>query len=463
MFNVFENLSQEQESELRERMEILKISEEEINSLYLPYMIIDEISDEELLSQIRLKKQVKKEEVEEEIVTLEEEDEELDERISDLDKLISEKLAEEKSMNPEEEFNNIIKNANIIQPVKEEKNKKQRQPRKKSKEESINDEEEIKLKKSSISDDDLIKNLKILDVSAFQAYNNYNNGKKTLTPTYEVVLPQSGYRAKMRGLKADEIDMLKNSINVSAESSREILEKIVFDCIDDTGLDDFSIDDFKNQTSVTDFDILLFGILHQTYGELNEFGLTCNHCGNSFNRKIITSDLIQAKDGEIQDIVNGIINSKDANKTLANSMLNTYRKLIRIPETDMIVEIKFSSLNRERRLLPYFKEIPSAERSTRRFYITMSASMLLLPQYDAQGNLLGHAKVESPVEIFNFLENVPSTSFYEVINEINRIVDEYTITFKTPEVKCPKCREMVNKHNVSISEYFLYQTLTEGL
>lgn len=460
MFNVFENLTQEQESELRERMEILGISEEEINSLYLPYMIIDEISDDELLSQVKLKKQAKSEEIKEEIIELEEEEEELESEVSKLDDLIAEKLAEEKSMNPEDEFNSIIQNANIPEPVKEEKPKKVKSTKKKVKE---TEEVEEPKKKSSISDDDLINNLRILDVSAFQAYNNYNNGKKTLVPTYEVVLPQSGYRAKMRGLKADEIDMLKNSINVSAESSREILEKIVFDCIDSTGLDSFDLDDFKNQTSVTDFDILLFGILHQTYGELNEFGLTCNHCGNSFNRKIITSDLIQAKDGEIQGIVDGIINSKDANKTLSDSMLNKYRKLIRIPETDMIVEIKFSSLNRERKLLPYFKEIPVGERNTRRFYITMSASMLLLPQYDAQGNLIGHAKVESPVEIFNFLENVKSSSFYEVINEINRIVDEYTITFKTPEVKCPKCGEMVNKHNVSISEYFLYQTLTEGL
>lgn len=431
----YENMLTEEEKEyIYRRSESIGIPEDLLLSLSLPVNILEFMSDEEIIKQITVVKGMDitkfKKDTQNVITELKEEVEELKEE------------------------------------VKESESKPKRKETKKKKDKIVEKQKEIveDLDDDDLDDDeDYLDNLKIMNVSSMTAYQNYNNNKNQQFPTFEVTLPQSGYNAKVRGMKASEIDVLKNSIERSAEARRKTLTQIVFNCIVDTGLKTFNIRDFEENTAILDFNILLYGIMHQTYGAINEYRFTCNNCGESFIKKVPTIDLAsdQQADKAIEKI-DEIKNSQNKDETFKNSVLRNFSKKFRIPETDFVIEFRFSNLKQDEKVLRNLGKLTDEEKTTRLFFVTMVTNKLYIPQYDTNGELLGHAPIDTPVEIYKFLDSIKSTSFTKLIKRIEKVLDEYTIVFQTPETICPSCHNMIPRMKVEIVDYFLLQTYKEG-
>lgn len=436
------NYTEEEKDLIAERARKLNTTPEILMSLNLPASIIDFISDEDLLNQITIVKGINIEKTDSEII--------------------------EESDKPADEINYEIQTDNkpfidevineTSQPSKTTKIKKPKTAKK-----EIKEENQINQSKSETSDEEFINNIKILDVSHMHAYQNFNKHFDYNVPTYEITLPQSGYSAKVRGLKADEIDMLRNSLEASEKSRRNRLSQIVYNCIVDTGLKSFSKNDFMQGTSVLDFDILLFGIMHQTFGSINDYSITCPHCAKSFNQKIITDTLIRVNSDEVGNEVSKIIKAPNKDTQFKNSLLNKFTKLIRIPDTDIVIEFRFSNLNRDSYLVDQLDGISDEERNTRKFYLTWVTNRLLLPQYDKDGNYIGSVYIDSPMEIFRIYDKIKSSSFKALIDEIGKIMDEHTITFGTPPIPCIHCNKEISSSKVEIVDYFLIEVYKEGL
>ena len=457
MYDVFKDLNPEEAAVLRARINELGITEEDINSINLPYTIIENISDDELVRQVNMRKNLTAGDTEEP----DEEGYVDEEPVQDTNQLLKESLTSnfnvplvEEQEEPKSKLPDIPSDADI-QPAK-----KKRAPRAKPKVEP-GLKQIIKEVEEDEDDEDLF-NLPIMNVSTMHAHDNYIKHVNMNVATYEVVLPQSGYSAKMRGLTADEIDVLRNSINTSYQSSREDLTKIVFNCIRETGLKQFTLSDFENYTSLLDFNILLFGILHQTYGALNSFDFTCPHCSNSFKRDIVTNSLIQVKSQDASDAVVNIQHAKDKNEAFKKSLLRNYRKRLRIPESDIIIEIGLANIVRDKTIGSYFSRLSDKEKNTRKFFLTSIITKLLLPQYDINGGVAGYAEVTSPSEIYSYLDDVKSKSYNKIIPKINKILDKYTIAFKIPDVTCPSCRKDIEGSNIDMADYFLLEVIRDG-
>lgn len=431
--DIFKDLTEHEASTLQDRIDSLGISREQLNSTNLPYTIIENLTDEDLLGQISITN-------------------------SNFSK------PEEPIVDEEPIEESVIEDTVDEEPIVEEEPKKEVKPKATRKPRASKKQVEIKEEIDEYDDDDEdLSNIRILDVSSHQAYNNYQQHLSLNFPTYEVTLPQSGYNAKLRGLTADEIDILKNSINASFQSSREDLINIVYRCIKHTGLPQFTKQDFEEYTSFLDFNILLFGIMHQTYGALNDFDFVCPHCNERFQRKIITDTLIKNTSEVIGERIEDITAASDKTIPFKNSLLRKFNKRLRIPETDFIIDIRLSNLNKDKKMMGHFSKLSDKEKDTRKFYLTMLISKLYLPQYSEDSKVIGYVEITTPTEIYKFLDSVKSKSYNKILPKINKILEDLTIHFELPDLPCPNCSGVIQGSRIELSEYFLLEVVRDGL
>lgn len=436
-------LSEEEKSKIIERAEQLQIKPEFIFELGLPISIIDYLSDEDLLKQVTIVKGHDISEIKDEKVV-----------VLPKEEIIKEEIIEDSTMVEEEpEEIEDVKVEPIEEEIVETKQTKHTKT-KKTKTKETHTKHEVE------SDDDYISNMNIIKVSSITARENFNNKKDDpFSATYEVTLPQSGYNAKVRGLKVSEIDKLKNSIERSPESRRDTLSKIVYSCIVDTGMRNFSYEEFVNYTAILDFNILLFGIMNQTYGELRDYTFICPNCGSEFNRKVPTMELVSVEqNSKAAELTSKIANTTDPESEFKNSVLRKYNKKFRIPDTDFVINFKFMNLRQDQKVVSNLANLTEEDKSTRLFFLTMITNTLYVPQYDQSGTLIGHAEVNYPSEIFKYLDTIKSSSYNPLLEKIEKILDDYTIAFKTAECTCPSCGSLIPSSKVEIADYFLLQT-----
>ncbi len=171
-----------------------------------------------------------------------------------------------------------------------------------------------------------------------------------------------------------------------------------------------------------DFNILLFGIMHQTYGALNDFDFVCPHCNERFQRKIITDTLIKNTSESIGERIEDITAASDKTIPFKNSLLRKFNKRLRIPETDFIIDIRLSNLNKDKKMMGHFSKLSDKEKDTRKFYLTMLISKLYLPQYSEDSKVIGYVEITTPTEIYKFLDSVKSKSYNKILPKINKIL-----------------------------------------
>lgn len=307
--------------------------------------------------------------------------------------------------------------------------------------------------------------MNILKVNLTQAIENFK--ENNIVPTYEVILPQSGYIARVRGMKVHEIDKLKNSIAGGANNFRQIINEIVFGCIVDTGLRSFNRDSFLENTSNLDYEVLLYAIYHQTFGPLNDFTKNCPQCATTFNQKLATNALIKQTTPDVKALIQEIQLATDKDEMFRNSFLHRFEKIIQVPGSDLRLKIRMSNLIRDKRITETFMKLSDEEKSTRRFSLSCLVDTLFLPQYDEvqkdeNGNrkVLGWVEITSPLEIYRLIADIKAEAMNKILVAANKLGDRYRIIFATPEVNCPECGKHIESEPFNLVDHFLYLTVT---
>lgn len=407
MYNIFDNLDQIELAKAEEFMTKHNLSKEDLINLQLPLIIILNLSIDEI-----------------------------NERL--------EKVSPKKTVSKK-----------IKKDVKDKKTKK---------ESNINIKE-VNEVKSEVKNSDLFSNLnlnniKILtDMSMMEAYNSYNDMKhEILTPVYEVTLPISGYNAKMRGLKLDELDYIRNSILSDKNSFRSTIEHIVYSCIVDTGIKNFSKDAFLKGTSLLDFDCLLFGVMRNTYGALNGLSFICPHCGQEFEQKILTEDLVFTQNEDISKIIHDL-SVQDKTEYFENSVLKQMHKRFIFKNSGILVDLKFPNLIKDKLIEKQFsKNLNEELKSTRRYFILAFIDKLYIPIIK-NDQLEGFYPIESTQEIYRKLEDVSIEDMGECIDVISNLTERYKIEFKTPKLLCSHCKSEIDRSPFNISDNFFQKVI----
>lgn len=124
--------------------------------------------------------------------------------------------------------------------------------------------------------------------------------KKDTSPKTRVILPLSGYVAHMSGMTSPEIRDFNNELNGFGDpfSRTKYQYEIVFSKLNGP-LKDAGFKAFLKQTTLIEFEILLYGIVCSSYPDATEFNLMCENkkCATQkYTQSFRTSDYLTLKD-----------------------------------------------------------------------------------------------------------------------------------------------------------------------
>jgi len=103
-------------------------------------------------------------------------------------------------------------------------------------------------------------------------------------PTFEVVTPHSKLHLTVRSLTVAQEERLRESALTAAKATA-LLNQTVFECITDKEPPIDTLINFERNISIVDREALLYGILVASYGEEQEFNITCSTCSYNYTVK----------------------------------------------------------------------------------------------------------------------------------------------------------------------------------
>ncbi len=108
-------------------------------------------------------------------------------------------------------------------------------------------------------------------------------------PKWLVITPHTKHNVSMKSLLVQQEETLKSSA-LSTVKMLELINKIVYDCIDERKAPFDNIENFMKNITMADRETLIFGLVVASYGEEQDFNVTCNACSKTFTEK---SNLVQ--------------------------------------------------------------------------------------------------------------------------------------------------------------------------
>ena len=167
-------------------------------------------------------------------------------------------------------------------------------------------------------------------------------------PVTQVVLPQSGYSAVLKGLSSIEIESLVNMYSsTDIYRGRKLELSKIHDKIADTSIGRIKFDDFLQMTSLQELNTLWYGIFCSTYPSPSEFPFECEKCGTKHKMKIPHEKLLLLERGKEEEIANSIFKiiegAKNPKELIEKSQVNTLKR-IKLPKSNIIIELKTPTL-----------------------------------------------------------------------------------------------------------------------
>lgn len=110
-------------------------------------------------------------------------------------------------------------------------------------------------------------------------------------PVITVILPQTGRSVNVRGLTVGETSKIRGSL-VTPASSIPIINKCIWNCIEDKPQDYITYDSFLKNTTIRDREVLLFGVFQTTFNKEKDISTRCRQCDKDINFRVILDDLV---------------------------------------------------------------------------------------------------------------------------------------------------------------------------
>jgi len=96
-------------------------------------------------------------------------------------------------------------------------------------------------------------------------------------PHYTVICPQTGVTFDVRTLNVQEVNQLKGSMMVQSKTP-SLINKIIWGAIESKPDEITDLNTFKQMVTLRDREAILYGIYCSTFGDEEEFRVTCRNC-----------------------------------------------------------------------------------------------------------------------------------------------------------------------------------------
>lgn len=113
-------------------------------------------------------------------------------------------------------------------------------------------------------------------------------------PTFEVVTPHSGLNLTVRSLSVSQEERLKES-SLSPAKATALLNQIIYECVTEKNKPIENLFNFEKNISLVDREAIVYGILVASYGEEQEFNITCSSCGHMYEIKENITENVEMK------------------------------------------------------------------------------------------------------------------------------------------------------------------------
>ena len=308
----------------------------------------------------------------------------------------------------------------------------------------------------------LKKELNIVNIDSMTASNSYMRFlKKRIRSTYYLILPNSGYTASVRGLDIEEIDALRNSFTDHYEYKKAIKETI-FRCIEESSVHFENIDQFANATAILDLEILLFGIMVKTFGNVSNFAYKCTSCEKDNRMSVDLNSIVMIKNDVTRDIMNNIETSEDPQKPFLESKVRDFER-IKLPDTQLMIDIGVPTLTNEESTLKAFRSSGKQFEESRLFVYMNTVKDLFMPYFRREDDEepSGYTKVTNKMEIYNLLRNMTKKD-RDVFDKALEKFYNIDVNFKISNCKCSSCSKD-NEVDFNIVENFIQSILVDGI
>lgn len=303
--------------------------------------------------------------------------------------------------------------------------------------------------------------INLVDVSTLSAESSYNAFlKKKVKATYMVVNPISGYEAHVRGMTIEEIDFLKSSIS-DYYDTQEKIRKIVFSCIESSSIPFKDYDDFLAKTANAELKNLMFGIMIGTFGSISNFSYKCPECDSENTIEVNLNSIVKLHSDKIGNLIDLILTTENVEELFDYIPLHRDIKRVKLPETQLVLDIKFPSLKTEVETSKFFRKVGKGIESSSLVTFLMIADSLYLPYFEeGSEEPKGYSKITSIQEKYNYLKNLVPKDMKILENSIEDYSD-YLIDFYLKDQSCSECGTKVEKIEFDVIENFIKAILTE--
>ena len=104
-------------------------------------------------------------------------------------------------------------------------------------------------------------------------------------PVWEVVTPHTGHSVSMRSLTVAQEEVLKTSATTPVKTLA-IINQIIYECMQEKGTKPFdTLENFERNITMADREALIYGLIIASYGETQDFSITCPACGKNYEIK----------------------------------------------------------------------------------------------------------------------------------------------------------------------------------
>ena len=321
------------------------------------------------------------------------------------------------------------------------------------------------------SDEIRLREIQVIDINAIRAkssnksYTDLINTMDTSGTRTPMAFPASGYSAHIKGMSFGEytdvaldIDPDKNDYGTFDQNYKRL--SILYNKIANVSCGSFpSFEEFLKQTSWTDIDLGLYGLLISTESEQTSVPLICGNCRERFDHNYSPRSLIQFKLSGYKfmerwkDVVTSPPSEYD---NLHENSLVSKSTSIELPKCKYVVEVgvasayeylyNFIAINEPER---FHEEFGDDENDSYRSLIPFLLSVKTIFIPDNEG---GYVTCEGYKEILEALYNIPLDDMRIVSAYTNKYLDDITPAFAFTNAECPHCHHKMRLIPIDMNE-----------
>ena len=295
-----------------------------------------------------------------------------------------------------------------------------------------------------------LESIEITDKNPLDQFDDFKEVFNNNKSTYQVGLLQSGYIANMSALDMGDINRLITS-SQDAYNERKSLYKTIYDHAENTSVGKISFNDWLKLTSYDDVQTLLFGLYAQTFPDTNKFNIECPECGNQVSIKVDNNMLIQTEGDGITDKMRELLKQQhDSPKSLLEKSLIHTDERIRLPESNVIIDITTPSLNDHLKLLSQDSKL--IENNASEASLVLFTKKILIPDYKAsrkKGRPV-YSEVTQFKKKLKVLKSLGVRDGKIVNKKFQERSSRYSIDYSIKNYECPSCQSLIDEIPVDL-------------